>query len=207
MRLFLKYTSVALAVSLLSIAAGAPQNAGSAKSATSKSTSKVAPAKPTAQKTKPPQFTATPTVTPSARAATAKSAVTKAGTTKAVATKSVATNTTAPRRARVPGRTRPLPTWHPSQMAPTTDRYREIQQALMDRGYFRGEVSGAWGPESQDALKRFQHDQRIEPDGKLGSLTLISLGLGPKRGAPIVQSFETATESTPNGTANQPSQP
>jgi hypothetical protein len=33
-----------------------------------------------------------------------------------------------------------------------------------------------------DALKRFQHDQNLIEDGKVGSLSLIALGLGPKRG-------------------------
>jgi len=33
-----------------------------------------------------------------------------------------------------------------------------------------------------DALKRFQHDQSLIEDGKIGSLSLIALGLGPKRG-------------------------
>ena len=33
-----------------------------------------------------------------------------------------------------------------------------------------------------DALKRFQHDQNLPEDGKVGSLSLIALGLGPKRG-------------------------
>jgi hypothetical protein len=32
-----------------------------------------------------------------------------------------------------------------------------------------------------EALKRFQADQNLTPDGKLGSLSLIALGLGPKR--------------------------
>lgn len=34
-----------------------------------------------------------------------------------------------------------------------------------------------------DALKRFQHDQNLIEDGKVGSLSLIALGLGPKRAA------------------------
>ncbi len=35
-----------------------------------------------------------------------------------------------------------------------------------------------------DALKRFQHDQNLVEDGKIGSLSLIALGLGPKREPP-----------------------
>ena len=67
------------------------------------------------------------------------------------------------------------------QKAPTRDRYKEIQQALASKGYFHGEPNGEWGSESADSLKRFQADQNLMPDGKINSLSLIALGLGPKR--------------------------
>ena len=67
------------------------------------------------------------------------------------------------------------------QQAPTPERYKEIQQVLADKGYFKGSVDGRWAPDSVDALRRFQADQSLEPDGKLGALSLIALGLGPKR--------------------------
>ncbi len=70
------------------------------------------------------------------------------------------------------------------QQQPTPDRYREIQQALADKGYFSGPVDGTWGPASVDALKRFQREQSLTDDGKIGSLSLIALGLGPRRTAP-----------------------
>ena len=34
--------------------------------------------------------------------------------------------------------------------------------------------------DSVDALKRFQKDQKLTSDGKISSLALIGLGLGPK---------------------------
>ena len=46
---------------------------------------------------------------------------------------------------------------------------------------FAGPVDGNWSPASVDALKRFQHDQSLTEDGKIGSLSVIALGLGPKR--------------------------
>jgi hypothetical protein len=67
------------------------------------------------------------------------------------------------------------------QTTPTPERYREIQQALASKGYFHGEPNGEWGADSIDALKRFQADQSLMPDGKISSLSLIALGLGPKR--------------------------
>lgn len=69
------------------------------------------------------------------------------------------------------------------QQQPTPDRYREIQQALADRGYLKAEPNGVWGQDSTEALKRFQEDQNLKPTGKLDSLSLITLGLGPKRTA------------------------
>ena len=63
----------------------------------------------------------------------------------------------------------------------TRERYQEIQQALVNKGYYNGEATGHWNPESSDALRRFQTDQNLRVDGKIGSLSLIALGLGPKR--------------------------
>jgi peptidoglycan hydrolase-like protein with peptidoglycan-binding domain len=82
----------------------------------------------------------------------------------------------------------------PVQMQPSIDRYKEIQQALSDKGYFRGTPDGTWGSESVDALKRFQKDQNLDPDGKIGSLSLMALGLGPKRGVASAQSAPTGGE-------------
>ena len=70
-----------------------------------------------------------------------------------------------------------------TQPQPTPERYREIQQALIGRGYLEGPATGQWGPESVEALKKFQLGQNLKGDGKLDSLSLIALGLGPKRNA------------------------
>jgi hypothetical protein len=72
-------------------------------------------------------------------------------------------------------------TWRNRQLAPSQDRYREIQQALAAKGYLQPEqATGAWDQNSLDALKRFQIEQNLEPSGKINSLSLIALGLGPK---------------------------
>lgn len=92
--------------------------------------------------------------------------------------------------ARVPARS--------YQQAPTPDRYREIQQALVSKGYLQGEPTGQWGADSTDALKRFQADQNLMPDGKINSLSLIALGLGPKR-------LTAKSESAPPAGALPPS--
>jgi len=122
---------------------------------------------------------------------TAKSTVAKS--TAATSAKKKPSAKTTPASVKAPAKTaptttakraptkRPVAVVHHSQQQPTTDRYKEIQQALSAKGYFTGEADGNWGPASVDALKRFQRDQNIPDDGKLGSLSLIALGLGPKR--------------------------
>ena len=67
------------------------------------------------------------------------------------------------------------------QAAPTGDRYTEIQQAVVRKGYLQGEPTPGWGAQNAEALKRFQKDQNLPPNGKITSLSLIALGLGPKR--------------------------
>jgi len=67
------------------------------------------------------------------------------------------------------------------QQSPSTDRITEIQKALIERGYGKGEPTGTWGPDSAEALRKFQEDNKINPTGKLNSMSLIHLGLGPKR--------------------------
>ena len=57
--------------------------------------------------------------------------------------------------------------------------------ALVSKGYLKSEdAGGAWNQASMDALKNFQSEQKLEPTGKINALSLIALGLGPKRETP-----------------------
>lgn len=93
---------------------------------------------------------------------------------------------------------------HNYQASPSPERYKEIQTALAGKGYFKGAANGEWGTDSVDALRRFQADQSLEVDGKIGSLSLIALGLGPKRmtaqarpDPPVVQPNQPALNKQP----------
>ena len=44
----------------------------------------------------------------------------------------------------------------PRQSAPTSDRYKEIQGALVAKGYLKSEPNGVWDAQSIDAMKRYQ---------------------------------------------------
>ena len=72
-------------------------------------------------------------------------------------------------------------TWRNRQLAPTPERYKEIQGALAAKGYLKPEdANGSWNQASVDALTRFQAEQNLGSTGKINSLSLIALGLGPR---------------------------
>jgi hypothetical protein len=83
------------------------------------------------------------------------------------------------------------------QTAPTPERYKEIQQALVDKGYLKSEPNGVWDSQSSDALLRFQTDKQLSPTGKLSSASLIALGLGPKAADTTVVPLPVPAETTP----------
>jgi len=93
---------------------------------------------------------------------------------------------------------RSKPAGPPRQQTPSTDRYAEIQRALADKGYYKGDVTGQWNADSVDALRRFQADQNLTVDGKIGALSLIALGLGPNRDA-MIGAVAKPNEQTPQG--------
>jgi hypothetical protein len=96
---------------------------------------------------------------------------------KNVAKKRAATTTANHRKTAA----KPAVTWRNRQLQPTQERYKEIQQALLAKGYLQPEhANGVWDQNSADALKQFQTTQNISASGKINSLSLIALGLGPK---------------------------
>jgi len=83
------------------------------------------------------------------------------------------------------------------QLSPTPDRYKEIQKALADRGYLKNEPTGTWDSASQEAMRKFQGDQKLDPSGKITAASLIALGLGPKNESQTAASSNTSTPSAP----------
>ncbi len=126
-------------------------------------------------------FAADPAPTTSASSVKKKAATKKTVASKSATGKTATSKTKGKTSAASKQKSKQVVARRPSQTQPSTDRYKEIQQALADKGYFNGAVDGSWGTDSVESLKRFQRDQNIGDDGKLGSLSLIALGLGPKR--------------------------
>jgi hypothetical protein len=113
------------------------------------------------------------TAAKSPASATKKKSSTKAGS-KTTATAAARRGKKGPPAKRV--------TWRNRQLAPTPQRYKEIQEVLAAKGYLKSEdANGTWTPASADALKKFQAEQNLDSTGKINSLSLIALGLGPKR--------------------------
>ena len=112
-------------------------------------------------------------------ATTKKAPATAAKKAPATATKKGATTAASARGKKAPVK---KTTWRNRQTTPTPDRYREIQSALAAKGYLKPEdATGTWNSSSADALKKFQSEQNLESNGKINSLSLIALGLGPHR--------------------------
>ena len=131
----------------------------------------------------------------------AASSTVHASTTKSSAHSGAASRTAKGRTKRVT-HTAPAPSY---QLHPDPERYTQIQQALADRGYFKGQVNGEWNDDSVDALKRFQADQKLESDGKINALTLTGLGLGPRHDGSTASSVPlSATAPSSDPALNSP---
>jgi peptidoglycan hydrolase-like protein with peptidoglycan-binding domain len=99
------------------------------------------------------------------------------------------------------------------QKAPTTDRIQEIQSALAREGYYKGDPSGKWDEDTQDAMRRFQEEHNMTGSGKLDALSLQKLGLGsdiagvsaPRPPQPPSDQNKPATSPAATGTTSAPS--
>src|SRR5918997_1933734 len=54
-----------------------------------------------------------------------------------------------------------------------------VQERLRQLGAYAGRVDGAWGPDSQAALERFQQGRGLQVTGQLNQATASTLGLSP----------------------------
>jgi len=61
----------------------------------------------------------------------------------------------------------------------TSDRTREIQQALIREHYLSGDADGVWDTRTQEACRKYQADNGWQSKVLPDSRALIKLGLGP----------------------------
>jgi peptidoglycan hydrolase-like protein with peptidoglycan-binding domain len=85
------------------------------------------------------------------------------------------------------------------QKAPTSDRIREIQDALSREGALDGKPTGKWDATTIEAMKKYQESHGLSPTGKIDAVTLEKLGLGSDtagKGAPIPTASTTVPPAT-----------
>jgi peptidoglycan hydrolase-like protein with peptidoglycan-binding domain len=78
-------------------------------------------------------------------------------------------------------------------LAQSSDTIRDAQQSLKDKGMYDGPVDGLNGPMTRAAVRKYQQQQNITPDGRLGPKTLDTLGV--KNGSASTE-FKTSGEQT-----------
>jgi peptidoglycan hydrolase-like protein with peptidoglycan-binding domain len=86
------------------------------------------------------------------------------------------------------------------QKAPTSDRIREIQDALSREGALDGKPSGKWDTTTVEAMKKYQEKHGLSPTGKIDAVTLEKLGMGSDtagKGAPIPSVSSATPPATP----------
>jgi peptidoglycan hydrolase-like protein with peptidoglycan-binding domain len=75
---------------------------------------------------------------------------------------------------------------------------RHAQQVLKDKGYYKGDVDGKYGPETRAALEKYQQDENLTVSGRLDSDTAARLGPAKKAssaaGSPIQGAKSAAKE-------------
>lgn len=69
---------------------------------------------------------------------------------------------------------------------------KNVQQALKDKGFDPGNVDGVNGHATRSALKKYQSQQHLTADGRIGPKTLDSLGV--KQAEPATQ-FKASGEN------------
>jgi len=74
----------------------------------------------------------------------------------------------------------------------------EVQERLQQMGFYHGNIDGNWGPETQSALRDYQQQHGMQPNGQLDFPTMADLGLVGRQN----QQFGNNQYGTPN-TGNQ----
>ena len=61
---------------------------------------------------------------------------------------------------------------------------RQVQQALHDKSFDPGPIDGVLGPQTKEAVRKFQDFYGIKATGEIDNQTLYALGVGKLAGRP-----------------------
>ncbi len=77
-----------------------------------------------------------------------------------------------------------------------TESVRKMQQALKDKGYYKGEVDGILGPQTRAALRQYQRSEKLTASGRYTQETATHLGTADKE---VGEHFEDAGSDLAQG--------
>ena len=70
-----------------------------------------------------------------------------------------------------------------SKFGSSGDEVKQIQQKLKEWGYYKGNVDGVYGSQTQQAVKNFQKANGLTADGIAGEKTLAAIGISSSGGS------------------------
>jgi peptidoglycan hydrolase-like protein with peptidoglycan-binding domain len=76
---------------------------------------------------------------------------------------------------------------------------RHAQQVLKDKGYYKSDVDGKYGPETRAALEKYQKDEKLTVSGRLDSDTAARLGPAKKGSGAATSPIQGAKSATKQG--------
>jgi peptidoglycan hydrolase-like protein with peptidoglycan-binding domain len=77
---------------------------------------------------------------------------------------------------------------------------KQVQTVLQQQNFYKGNIDGIWGPETQAAVSSYQQSKGMTANGQLTPATLSSLNL-PSGGAAPMQPASASTQPAPTGAA------
>lgn len=66
---------------------------------------------------------------------------------------------------------------HPGTPEEQTERVRDVQVKLQEKGYYDGEIDGIPGPKTRAGLREYQRENGLDVTGRLNTESARSLGL------------------------------
>lgn len=74
----------------------------------------------------------------------------------------------------------------------TGQQVSQVQTILKNQGFYNGAIDGKFGSATETAVKAFQRDRGLTPDGKVGTLTLKALGMSSSGGTSAADNGDVA---------------
>lgn len=74
----------------------------------------------------------------------------------------------------------------------TGQQVSQVQTILKNQGFYNGAIDGKFGSATEAAVKAFQRDRGLTPDGKVGTRTLKALGMSSSGGTSAADNGDVA---------------